>query len=214
MRLRSPSAGFLYLLLTAAGAVTFFNYLTSPFFFEHKPRSEAADVGEARYLLKLAHQHEGTRGYQFLTTARNLAERHQNEDLLSEIDSLMEERKTQDRPTGFVEVQPGISISGFDKLGQTMGTKTGTIRLENPTSVPFRVQLKFDMSGQGSGKYVIAGKATNFEFVNEAGTRQGSFATPPIDPLQTVDVVVSCQRPNNNAQQRPGLRFIGAEIRL
>jgi len=207
MKLRSPSIGFLYLLLTAAGAVAFFNYLTGPFFFEHKPRSEAAEIGEARYLLKLGRQDPGKRGKGFLNTARDLAERHQDEDLVREIDSLLKINQP-----GFVEVQPGVLIAGFDKQGRTKGPAAGTVRLINPTDTPLRVLLKFGTEGKGRGEYVINGKTTHFDFAGDSGELRGNFLTPPVAPHQSVDILVSIHRQSSNAQLS-GLRFIAAEPR-
>ena len=213
MRFRRPSAGLLYLLLTATGAVAFFDYLTQPFFFEHPTRSAENNLGEARYLLKLARQSTGDTANRFLATARQLAEVHKDQALIREIAKQQERRALSQDLTTFAEVQSGISLAGFDKSGKTKGSAMGAVRLHNPTAAALRILLKFETDGDALGQYVIAGNANTFAFVGDQLPKHGSFLTPVIGARQTLDLQVGIHAAGPYDLQLPGLQFAGAEIR-
>ena len=212
MRIRRPSAGLLYLVLTGIGAAVFFDYLTGPFFFEHPNRSAANNLGEARYLMKLARQSSDEKARAHLTTARKLAEPHSDQALIEEIDRMQAELAARQEVINFIEVQPGISLGGFDKSGTTKGPAMGTVRLHNPTAATLRVRLKFETKGSTRGRYVIAGEAKTFALAGVEPPRRGGFLTPGIAPHGTLDIQVGIQAPSKKTPGLPGLRFIGGEI--
>lgn len=213
MRLRLPSAGFCYVVLTAAAFPWFFDYLDRPMFFEHPWESRPRDVGEARYLLGLGQDSADPRRIGWLRRAHELALRRSEFELAEAARQALAAAGVAGEALGLRELSPGVAWAlGLDAEGWTTGTQLATFVLHNPTAEPRRAVLHFSTGGSEDARCVTADRTEWFKLAGDGARKLGSVRAPTVSPGARVAISVGAGAAFASGEKQLGLRFERIEL--
>ncbi|MCA8975152.1 MAG: hypothetical protein KDC98_10540 [Planctomycetes bacterium] len=213
MRIRPPSLGFGYLLLTVAAVPWFLDYINRPFFFEHPWGSRERDVGEARYLLGIAKGSDTDKRDQWLRRALELALKRSELELADQVFAELERSGVSAEGAGLREIMPGtIWAFGLDAEGWTAGNKLATFILRNPTPAPQQVALHFTTTGDGKARHLIGGDPVWFSLTGDGTSKAGSVTTPKVAPGSSLAISVGASHPVMVEGKSRGLKFERVEL--
>lgn len=213
MRLRPPSLGFCYLLLTLAVVPVFFAYVNGPFFFEHPWGSRARQLGEASYLLDISAKCTDDRRQGWLRTGFELALQTGELQLVDRAIALFEAGGVGADTIGLREIVPGtVQAYGLDAEGWTSGNQLATFILRNSDDQPRQVALRFTTFGDGKARYVAGGDPVWFTFDGKGPEKAGSVTSPVVPPKSRVAISVGAANGFARDGRQLGLKFERVEL--
>ncbi len=219
MKLRPPSLGFLYLLTTGLISFATISYITQPMFFEQAWGSREKDLGEARYLTRLASKATEKQRQVWLPEALALALKQADVALTSEILGQLSAAKVSEGEAGLLEVYPGVVWAfGLTEDGWTTGTKPGGLLIRNPDTNPHKLKLSFSNGGfndkgRSNMQFVTGNKKTTVNLTEKSGEEKTVHVeTATVNHDDVLVVSFRSYKPKQHKGRNLGIRFTGAEV--
>lgn len=209
--MRPPSFGFLYLVLALSAFVGYFAYLFATPWWEATGRER--DVGEIRYLERIAAEGTAAQRETWLNDALRLANRHR---LWTDAVRLFEACRSQDvalNPSVAPELVPDrVWALGFDAERWTRGASGALLIMQNAADRPMIVETEWHSSLAGKARVRSLGAAWQAIELEPGQPTSHAFEVAPSSTL-SIEVGASRAMLGDRGPNTRALRIARVEVR-